>query len=323
MGHFMRYTTLAVSIVALLGCKKPNGASTSGSAAVTPSGSAGSAVVAGSASAPFDDKLELPNQPARAADEQARVDGVASALRTALTQARAAKTSTDVCKLFDPLDKAVAKLMQINAPDGVDPQVFSSQRSAVFQLFDGASAWCDTPENVTVETLQGLLSDLRGQLVALIGMGASTTAPGKPTADEAMTAAKAWLAAVAANDADKLAAAVDVPYWQSGTALGKSADCRDKLAAASATDLTKIRTCLAADTPLIELIPSASELQEIAPKDLHEALKSYQQAIGDAAPTHRFIQVELEGDYHLVLVIAVHRANGKVAADFVVGELVT
>lgn len=164
--------------------------------------------------------------------------------------------------------------------------------------------------------------------VAVVMCGSGTAAPRAPAADrpspdEAKAAAKAWLAAVAGKDAGKLAAAVDLPYWQSGTALGKTAKCRGKLSAATAKDLATIATCLAADTPLIDLIPSADEAQEITPKQLHEALASYATAISAAEPTHRFIQVELEGDYHLVLVIAVHRANGKVTADFVVGELVT
>lgn len=111
----------------------------------------------------FDAKLDLPKQPIRDKEPQARVDGAADALRTALAQATAANDSTELCKTFEPLNKAMTNLLRVSAPNGVDSQVFSSQRSAVLQLFDGASSWCDSPQNVGVDTLQGLMSDIRTQ----------------------------------------------------------------------------------------------------------------------------------------------------------------
>ncbi|HEY6033740.1 MAG TPA: hypothetical protein VIV58_05755 [Kofleriaceae bacterium] len=191
-----RLALLVLVVIAIAGCKKSTdagggsattgssavGSATAGSAAGTAAGSAaaGSAVgsagsaagSAGSAAAPFDDKLELPKQPTRPKDEQARVDAAADALRTALTGAKTAADSAALCKLFDPLGSAMNKLQQVSAPKGVDGQVFSAQRDAVIQLFDGASNFCDNPANVGVDTLQGLMGDVRKQFIALVGLGA-------------------------------------------------------------------------------------------------------------------------------------------------------
>jgi hypothetical protein len=51
----------------------------------------------------FADTLDLPKQPARPEDQQARVDAAATALRATLTKAKAASTSADVCPDFKPL----------------------------------------------------------------------------------------------------------------------------------------------------------------------------------------------------------------------------
>lgn len=192
----MKHFALALLFVAV-GCKKANdaggvGAAGSGSAAATASGpgsaagsapgsatgsapgsAAGSAPGSAAPSAAFDDKLAMPSQPARGKDEQARVDGAADALRTALTQARTAATSAELCKAFEPLNKAMTKLQQISAPKGIDQQAFSSERSSLLQLFDGASNWCDSPANVGLDTLQEVMSDIRTRFVALVGRGAS------------------------------------------------------------------------------------------------------------------------------------------------------
>jgi hypothetical protein len=97
-----------------------------------------------SPAAEFDDKLAMPKLPKRDKDEQARIDGAADALRTALTHAKTAKDSAELCKAFDPLNKAMTQLQQISAPKGIDQQTFSSERSSLLQLFDGASGWCDS-----------------------------------------------------------------------------------------------------------------------------------------------------------------------------------
>jgi hypothetical protein len=150
------------------GCKKSTDTG-GGSAATGTTASAGSAGGGGST---FDDKLELPKQPARANDEQARVDAAADALRTALTGTKTAADSATICKLFDPLGNAMNKLQQVSAPKGVDAQMFSSQRDALIQLFDGASNFCDKPADVGVDTLQALMGDVRKHFIALVGLGA-------------------------------------------------------------------------------------------------------------------------------------------------------
>jgi hypothetical protein len=187
----MKRLALLLVVVSVLGCKKSTDAgggsatgsaigsaatgSATGSATVT-NGSAGSATgSAGSATVsapPFDDKLELPKQPTRPKDEQARVDAAADALRTALTGTKTAADSAALCKLFDPLGNAMNKLQQVSAPKGVDAQVFASQRDALIQLFDGASNFCDKPADVGVDTLQALMSDIRKHFIALVGLGA-------------------------------------------------------------------------------------------------------------------------------------------------------
>ena len=165
-----RLALFVLVVITVVGCKKSadagGGSASSGSSAV---GSAGNA---GGAAAPFDDTLELPKQPARAKDEQARVDAAADALRAALTATKTATNSAALCKLFDPLSKAMLPLDQVSAPKGVDAQVFSAQRDALIQLFDGASNFCDNPANVGVDTLQGLMGDVRKQFIALVGLGA-------------------------------------------------------------------------------------------------------------------------------------------------------
>lgn len=192
-----RLALVVVVVISVLGCKKSTdagggsaaaGGSAVGSAATgsamgsatgsagSATGSAGSAVgsagsAAGSASA-FDDKLELPKQPTRPKDEQARVDAAADALRTALTGAKTATDSAALCKLFDPLGKAMLPLNQVSAPKGIDAQKFSAQRDALIQLFDGASNFCDNPANVGVDTLQALMGDVRKNFIALVGLGA-------------------------------------------------------------------------------------------------------------------------------------------------------
>ena len=179
-----RLALLVLVVVSVLGCKKSTDAgggsavmgsaatgSGSGSAIGSAGSAAGSAGSAGSATA-FDDKLELPKQPARPKDEQARVDAAADVLRTALSGAKTATDSAALCKLFDPLGNAMTKLQQVSAPKGVEAQVFSSQRDALIQLFDGASNFCDNPKNVGVDTLQALMGDVRKQFVALVGLGA-------------------------------------------------------------------------------------------------------------------------------------------------------
>ncbi len=138
----------------------------------TGSGAFGSGATGSGTAAAFDDKLELPKQPTRVKDEQARVDAAADALRTALTSAKTATDSAALCKLFDPLGTTVAKLQQVTAPKGVKSQVFSSQRDALIQLFDGASNFCDNPATVGVDTLQALMGDVRKQFVALVVLGA-------------------------------------------------------------------------------------------------------------------------------------------------------
>jgi hypothetical protein len=150
------------------GCRKSTDAG-GGSAATRTAGSAGSATVS---APPFDDKLELPKQPTRPKDEQERVDAAADALRTALTGTKTAVDSAAVCKLFDPLGNAMNKLQQVSAPKGVDAQMFSSQRDALIQLFDGASNFCDKPADVGVDTLQALMGDVRKHFIALVGLGA-------------------------------------------------------------------------------------------------------------------------------------------------------
>ena len=166
-------------------------------------------------------------------------------------------------------------------------------------------------------------------IVVLIGAwvcwGSSADAgPSKPAADQAMAAARNWLAAVAAKDADKLAAAIELPYWQSGTALGKPASCHARIKAATKKELATASKCLFEYEPLRKLISSLSDgqAQEITTKELPAELKSYKKALASAESTHRLIQVELEDDYHVILVLAVHEANGKVAVDAVVGDLI-
>ena len=156
---------LVVLVATVASCKKATDAG-AGSAAT---GSAGSATVT---APPFDDKLELPKQPTRPKDEQERVDAAADALRTALTGTKTAADSAAVCKLFDPLGNAMNKLQQVSAPKGVDAQMFSSQRDALIQLFDGASNFCDKPADVGVDTLQALMNDVRKHFIALVGLGA-------------------------------------------------------------------------------------------------------------------------------------------------------
>ncbi|MDB4959826.1 MAG: hypothetical protein JWO36_7395 [Myxococcales bacterium] len=186
----MKHFALAC-LVAVLGCKKANDAGGAGAAgsssagsAITTGSAAGSATAsaAGSASASaagsaapaaeLDDKLTMPKLPKRDKDEQARIDGGVDALRTALTQANAAKDSAELCKAFPPLLTAMSKLQMISAPKGVDQQMFSSQRDALLQLFDGADAWCDKPANIGLDTLQHLMSDIRSQFVAFVSRGA-------------------------------------------------------------------------------------------------------------------------------------------------------
>src|SRR3569623_3128091 len=158
-----RVTLLTVVTISMLGCKKPTDPGR---------GSGGSTGSAGSAGATFDDKLELPQQPLRPSDEQARIDAAAAALRTALTGTKTAGDSAAVCKLFDPLGNAMTKLQQVSAPKGVDAQMFASERDALIQLFDGASNFCDTPANVGIDSLQALMGDVRKHFIALVGLGA-------------------------------------------------------------------------------------------------------------------------------------------------------
>jgi hypothetical protein len=192
----MKHFALAF-LIAVMGCKKSNDAGGAGSAgssvtgsatgsagsatgsAGSATGSAGSAAGSGSAgsgsaaqAAPFDDKLTMPNQPKRSKDEQARVDGAADALRTALTAAKTAKDSAELCKAFDPLGKAMNNLQKVSAPKGVDQQAFSSDRDGLLQLFDGASNWCDTPANVGLDTLRDVMSKIRTRFVDFVGRGA-------------------------------------------------------------------------------------------------------------------------------------------------------
>jgi hypothetical protein len=167
---------------------------------------------------------------------------------------------------------------------------------------------------------------LRIVIVAVIGAwlgGTADAGPSKPPADQAIAAAKSWLAAVAAKDADKLAAAIEFPYWQSGTALGKTEQCRGRLTAASKKDLATASKCLFEYQPLVKLVAALSDgqAQEIAVKELPDELKAYKKQFAGAEPSHRLIQVELEADYHVVLVLAVRRANGRSAVDVVVGAL--
>ena len=49
--------------------------------------------------------------------------------------------------------------------------MFSKQRDALIQLFDGASNFCDNPANIGVDTLRALMDDVRKQFVALVGLG--------------------------------------------------------------------------------------------------------------------------------------------------------
>ncbi len=197
----MKRLGLILFVVAVIGCKKSTsigGSAVTGSAATgsgseargsnatgsnatgsnatgsnaTGSGAIGNGATGSGSAAAFSDKLELPKQPKRAKDEQARVDAAADALRTALTGAKSATDSAALCKLFDPLGSAVTKLQQVSAPNGVDAQAFSSQRDALTQLFDGASNFCDNPATVGVDTLQALMGDVRKQFVALVGLGA-------------------------------------------------------------------------------------------------------------------------------------------------------
>lgn len=167
-GPLKRLILLLLVVATAGGCKKSTDAG--GGSAATGSAATGSAT--GSTAAPFDDKLELPKQPKRAKDEQARVDAAADALRTALTGTKTATDSAAVCKLFDPLGNAMNKLQQVSAPKGVDAQMFSSQRDALIQLFDGASNFCDKPADVGVDTLQALMNDVRKHFIALVGLGA-------------------------------------------------------------------------------------------------------------------------------------------------------
>ena len=178
----MKNFTFAL-LVAVAACRKPDavgGAGTAGSGSAAPSvgsgsatPSAGSGSAAGSDSdAPFDDTVTVPKQPKRSAHQQAVVDGAVRALRTALTIAKTGKDTVTVCKAFSPLNKAMTRLLDVSAPPGVDAMMFSSQRSAVLQIFDGSEAWCQHPEDVGVDTLQSLMSDLRSQFLILIALGA-------------------------------------------------------------------------------------------------------------------------------------------------------
>lgn len=205
----MKRLGLLLLVVSVLGCKKSTDAGSAGSAATGSgsnitgavatgsgtgsatvgtsggatgssatgsgepgSGATGSGATGSGSAAAFDDKLELPKQPTRVKDEQARVDAAADALRIALIGAKTATDSAALCKLFDPLGTAMTKLQQVSAPTGVASQVFSSQRDALIQLFDGASNFCDNPANVGVDTLQALMGDVRKQFIALVVLGA-------------------------------------------------------------------------------------------------------------------------------------------------------
>jgi len=188
----MKLIGLLLLVMSVLACKKSadgdagsvvTGSATTGSSSANFTGSAATRPATGSAkdtsgttgsgsAAAFDDKLELPKQPTRAKDEQSRVDAAADALRAALTGVKKSTDSAAACKLFDPLGTVMMKLQQISAPKGVDAQLFSSQRDALSQLFDGASNFCDNPATVGVDTLQALMGDVRKQFVALIGLGA-------------------------------------------------------------------------------------------------------------------------------------------------------
>src|SRR5690348_236114 len=133
----MRFTCLALSIVCVLACRKSprrGGGSAAGSAATVQaggvvgsgSGSAASSGSAAPAATAFDDTLVLPTQPERAKDDQARVNGAAQALRTALTEAKTASDSATLCKAFGPLKDAMKQLQLVSAPAG-NEQDFSSQ----------------------------------------------------------------------------------------------------------------------------------------------------------------------------------------------------
>jgi hypothetical protein len=190
----MRLAATSFVLVAILGCKKANdagsgtaasgsvgtGSATTGSSGSSQGSSTGSTGGAGgsmtgsaAASDDFTDKLDLPKQPDRTREEQAYVDNAANALRALLTKAKTAKDATEFCKTFTSLGKQVADLNKLKAPAGVDPQAFADQRDKMMNKVTASHpGYCDEPASASLDQLRDVVSDIRDDFIALVGMGA-------------------------------------------------------------------------------------------------------------------------------------------------------
>jgi hypothetical protein len=151
----------------------------------------------------------------------------------------------------------------------------------------------------------------------------TTATAARPTADQALGAAKAWLGAVRAKDAAKLAAAIGLPYAQTGTVFGKPAACRKEMTAATAQDVAPIARCMFDYALFVDSIPATfddAQLHVIAIKELSADLLAHRKRLVDADASARIVQVDLEADLHSVLVLLIQTVNGKPAVSFVAGS---